>query len=253
MAGYNQIKLLIVEDEWIISRYIREIVESHFDSIVVCEECKTVVSAVENMHKYLPDIVLFDVELEDGTCFDVLEKTKNIEFQKIFITSYNQHALKAIKVHAVDYHLKPINDKELVASIKRCVEMIKDKEIVKLSQLKTDIMKPSKKEEDRFLVVNKKTERILIDYSKIVYVMSDNAYTTVFFIDKKNIESVTTSIPMKRMEELLPEKSFFRIHNRYIINTNYYKHLDGAIAKMEYGIDIPVNIEKAKLLKTQII
>lgn len=83
--------------------------------------------------------------------------------------------------------------------------------------------------------------------------MSDNAYTNVYFVDKKNIQSVVTSIPMKRMEELLPEQQFFRIHNRYIINTNYYKHLDGAIAKMQYDIDIPVNAEKAKLLKTRIV
>lgn len=104
MAGYNQIKLIIVEDEWIISRYIKEIIKSHFDTIVVCDECKTVVSAIESIDKHSPDIVLFDVELLDGTCFDVLEKTKHNEFQKIFITSYSQHALKAIKVHAVDYH-----------------------------------------------------------------------------------------------------------------------------------------------------
>jgi two-component system, LytTR family, response regulator len=253
MAGYNQIKLLIVEDEWVISRYIRKIIESRFDSIVVCDECKTVASAVDSIHKHLPDIVLLDVELTDGTCFDVLEKVKSSEFQKIFITSYSQHALKAIKAHAVDYHLKPINDKDLAASIKRCIDTIRDNEIVKLSQLKIESGKHQKHEEDRFLVVNKKTERILIDYSKIIYVMSDNAYTTVFFINKKSVESVITSIPMKRMEELLPENYFFRIHNRYIINTTYYKQLDGAIAKMEYDIDVPVNIEKAKLLKIRII
>lgn len=252
MAGYKQIKLLIVEDEWVISRYIRTIIETHFETIVVCDECKTVEEAVDSIDKHTPKIVLFDIELGDGNCFDVLDRVQDSSFQKIFITSYSEYALKAIKLHAVDYHLKPINEKELIKSIARCIEAIEHEEIVKLSLQRSQAPKPQKKEEESFLVVSKKTEKILIDYSKIIYIMSNNSYSTVFFLNKKSVDSVKTSISIKRMEELLPDKPFFRIHNRYIINTNYFNYLKNASAELQYDITIPINAEKAKLLKTRI-
>lgn len=253
MAGYKQIKLLIVEDEWVISRYLRDIIESHFDSIIVCEETKSVADTVSAIHRHSPKIVLMDIELTDGSCFDVLDQTRHLPFQKIFITSYSEHALKAIKTHAVDYHLKPINEKDLVRSVERCIENIEHEEIVKLSQQRSaTAAKAQKKEDENFLVVNKKTEKILIEYSRIVYVMSHNTYTTVFYLSKKQVESVRTSISMKRMEDMLPVRHFFRIHNRYIVNTNYIDSVNSSSAMLQYDITIPVNAEKAKLFKTRI-
>ena len=253
MAGYNQIKLVIVEDEWVISRYLRDIIEANFESVIVCEEVRTVTDAISAIHRHAPKIVLLDIELADGSCFDILEKTQPLSFQKIFITSYSEYALKAIKIHAVDYHLKPINEKDLIRSIERCIENIEHEEIIKLSlQRSAPAMNVQKKEEEKFLVVNKKTEKVLIEYSKIVYVMSHNTYTTVFYSSKKQLESIKTSISMKRMEEILPAKYFFRIHNRYIINTNYMESISSSSAMLQHEIAIPVNPEKAKLFKTRI-
>jgi len=253
MAGYTQLKLVIIEDEWVICRYIRSIIESHFPAVVVCDECRNVDEAITSIEKHTPEIVLLDIELGDGTCFDVLNKVQHLSFQKIFITSYSEYALQAIKIHAVDYHLKPINEKDLVKSIARCIETIEHNEIIKLSTLRSKALNTQKKEEENFLVINKKTEKVLIDYSKILYVLSSNSYTTVFFLNKKNVDSIKTSISIKHMEENLPAKFFFRIHNRYIINTNYFSHIEGSSAKLEYNISVPVNPEKAKLLKTRLV
>lgn len=253
MAGYTQIKLLIVEDEWVISRYIRDIVETHFDTIVVCDEVRTASAAIEAIRNHHPRIVLLDIEMPDGSSFDVIEQTQEIAFYKIFITSHSEHALKAIKAHALDYHLKPINEKELVASLARCLEQIEQEEIVKHSTLRgAGNPKVAKRDEEHFLVVNKKTEKILVEYGKILYVMSDNSYTNVFYLSNREVASVKTSIPIRRMEELLPGNAFFRIHNRYIVNTKYLTGINSTQANLAYGIVLPVSPEKAKLFKTRV-
>ena len=181
MAGYKQLKLVIVEDEWVISLYIKNIIQNHFENIIICEECQSVDAAVKAINKHLPDIVLFDVELLDGDCFDVISKVENSNFQKLFITSYSEYALKAIKLHAVDYHLKPINEKELVASIKRCIENLERDEIVRYAKLNIESEAFKKNVKEKSLVINKKNETLLIEYSKILYIMSDNSYTKIFY------------------------------------------------------------------------
>lgn len=253
MPGYKQIKLLIVEDEWVISHYIRDIVESNFDSIVVCEEARTVKTAIQAIEQHHPKIVLLDIELPDGNSFDVLAQTASIPFHKIFITSYSEYALKAIKTHAADYHLKPINEKELIQSIASCLDRITHEEIVKASMLRSaSAPKPTKQGEESFLVINKKTETILIEYATILYVMSENSYTTVFYLSKNKMLSVKTSISIRRMDEILPEKLFFRIHNRYIVNTTFLSSINSAQANLPYGIALPVSPERAKLFKTRV-
>lgn len=253
MAGYKQLKLVIVEDEWVISLYIKNIIQNHFENIIICEECQSVDVAVKAINKHLPDIVLFDIELLDGDCFDVISKVENNNFQKLFITSYSEYALKAIKLHAVDYHLKPINEKELVASIKRCIENVERDEIVRYAKLNIESESFKKNVKEKSLVINKKNETLLIEYSKILYIMSDNSYTKIFYLNKKNVESIISSISIKKMEEILPENYFLRIHNRYIINTSYFKSIDGSQLNMEFGIAVPISNDKAKLLKTKIL
>lgn len=252
MSGYNQIKLIIVEDEWVIAKYIKQILNDNFKNVIICEECKTVEHSVNSIKEHKPEIVLFDVELSDGTSFDVIDQTKDLHFEKIFITSYSQYAIKAIKNYAIDYILKPINERELIKSIERCIEIIKQREILTLNELNLNEV-DKKKVSDSYLEVNKKKERFLIKYSKIVYIKSDNTYTQITYLNNNTLETVKSTIAIKKMETILANSFFLRVHNRYIINTHFFKNINGEMKDTVHQITIPISPDKLKSFKTRIL
>jgi two-component system LytT family response regulator len=116
------IKTVIIDDSTDAVLLTENILKNNFNDIQICAKAHTVLSGIKAILEHKPDLVLLDIDLKEGTGFDILESIPNRDFKIIFITAYNSYSLKAFKFSAVDYILKPVDEEELVHTISRLRE-----------------------------------------------------------------------------------------------------------------------------------
>lgn len=235
-------KLVVIDDVQDARDIIHSIVKRYCKNIDVVGVADGVRSGIELIKTHKPHIVLLDIEMYDGTGFDLLNKLKPIDFKVIFITAYEEYALKAFKFSALDYILKPINADELIAAIERTEDALKqgnmqNLEIFEANYLNTD--KESKK------IILKTIDCIYaVSIKDIVRCEAEESYTTFFLNDG---EKIVMSKPLKEYDELLNAYGFFRTHQSHLINLEFfekYKKTDGGFAVLKDNSSVPVSSRK---------
>jgi two-component system LytT family response regulator len=236
------IRTIIVDDEPNAVKLIENALTKHMDNIRVVAKAYSLHEAEAIINASDFDLLLLDIDLVDGTGFDLLEKIENKNFSLIFITAYNQHAIKAFKYSAVDYLLKPLNIRELIAAIDKISQRKKETgfEIDAIQSLLANLQSihPNK------LAVNAQSETVFVDVKDVVRLESYGNYTKVFFNDKSHIVSSKT---LGEYENMLREDSFFRCHYSHLININYvkkYMRKDGLTLILKDGSVIPVSTRR---------
>ena len=211
------IKVIIIDDEEHVRTNVLQKITSHFEEeIQVVAQANGVVSGLAAIYKHEPDLVLLDINMQDGTGFDLLEQCNFKNLDVIFITGFDSHAIKAIKVGALDYILKPIDEDELITAIKKAiVTSDKGKDIEKLIEVSNDFFKGVKNKR----IILKTADTVYAIYEDdIVYCKSDGNYTTFF---TQQMEKIIISKPLKQVEEILSEDIFIRCHQSYIVNKKH--------------------------------
>lgn len=235
----NLIKTLIIDDESNARQAIRNMLSIYCKEVRVVGEAEGVISGVIAIAKMEPDLVLLDVEMPDGTGFDLLRKLNEIDFAVIFITAHEQYALQAIKFSALDYILKPVKPDELVAAVERAVKSRKEDLILKLKSYAENT--EEKNRPPRKIVLNTATNVYVINVEEILRCESDENYTKIYFLDR---EKIIISKTLKEFEELLSPYGFFRVHQSHVINMayveSYAKGLGGAVV-MKNKERVPVS------------
>lgn len=200
--------------------------------------CGTIAEAsvlITNTH---PDLLLLDIELSDGTGFDLLEAFPDRTFRVIFITAYNHYAIKAIRFGAFDYLLKPLEEEELAQALDRVVEL----PVTEVQQrvVAREHLQPAALHNR--IVLRSQQYLQVVSFEDILYCQGEGSYTTFFLTDNRK---VTVSRPMKEYEELLPEAWFVRTHQSYLVNHFCIDrlHKDGYLV-LRNGVEIPVSTRK---------
>lgn len=243
IAG-RRIRTLIVDDEPAIAEDVKQLLARH-ELFTEVGTCGSVSDAVVLIKKLAPDLVLLDVELSDGTCFELLEQVETINFQIIFITAFNDYAIKALKTGALDYLLKPIDRNEFYEAIAKVAAMPAQqagyKELLQMAQYHAE---PSFRKSRIALRAKNYVE--LVNYEEILYCHSDGCYTTFYLTDNRKI---VVSKPIKEYDELLDHMIFIRTHQSYIVNINHVSryHKDGFLL-LRTGTEIPVSTRKRDLV-----
>ncbi len=229
------IKALIVEDELYIRKGLIAMIESLDKDIDILGECETVEAAITVTRACKPTVIFLDINLKDGIAFDFLDQVKDLSFQVIFITAYDQYALQALKNGAVDYILKPVSIDDLEKAI--------DKIDVAKEQKQNERLEVVKEQ----LVTNKKEHMVLklqegyqvVRFKSLMYCKSDKGYTTFYTEDKK---SYLASKPIKDFEDQFPEEIFMRTHQSYVVNLRYVDRYDkSGYIYLKSGEIIPVS------------
>jgi len=206
------LKVIIIEDELNSRELLSNMIKNYCEDIELIGEAVDVQSGVKLIKETLPDLVLLDIEIKGGTGFDLLDRLRDISFSVIFVTGYDQYAIKAIKYAALDYILKPIDLRELRAAIGRA------KEQLNFVKQKRQFLLDSKKEEDNDLtkiVLSDRDQYSILNFAEIIYLKASGGY--VEFILEEGFKKIA-SYSLKHYESLLPESIFFRIHHSYLIN-----------------------------------
>ncbi len=234
------IRTLIVDDEPNARQLIRNILELYCDNVTVVGEAVNVNDGLIKIKELNPDLLLLDIQMPDGTGFDLLKKCKSLSFNFIFITAYEQYAIKAIKMSALDYILKPINTNELIGAIDKVNEK---QEEVSGSQMKLDNYLDNLQRDttERRIMMNTLDTMYSIKVKNIIRCEADKNYTEVYLVGKKKL---VISKTLKEFEELLTESGFFRTHQSHLVNItfieSYEKGLSGLVV-LQDGSKVPVS------------
>lgn len=213
------LRAVVIEDIDDIRKANIDIIKSNCPNVFVIGEANSVESGIKLIRQISPDLVFLDVEMLDGTGFDLLQKLKPLSFKVIFITGFEDFAIRAFRFSAIDYLLKPLNPIELMEAVKKAEEST-NKEVfeTKLNNMFSNLDRPK----DLQKLILKTFDKIYsVNIQDIVNCESDKSYTTFYFI---NSQSLTVSANLKDYESLLSPFNFFRTHQSHLINMAYFDH-----------------------------
>lgn len=197
-----------------------------------------------------PDLVFLDVEMKDGTGFDLLKRFETIDFKVIFITAHQEFAIAAFKFSALDYLLKPVSPLDFVTAVKKVEQLINGEEFN--VQLQTLLYNINDQSRSRKKVVLKTIDRIYAIYaSDIIRFESDGSYTTVYLNDGKKI---MVSRLLKEFDEMLTPSGFARPHQSHLVNIEQmfcFARAESHIVMKDDSI-VPVSARKKELIMSLI-
>lgn len=219
-------KIAIIDDELHNRLVIRKIIENNCPNLDIVVDEGSIDKAIQEINHKKPDLIFLDIRLKNGTGFDIVERIA-WKPKIIFTTAYSEYAIKAFKVHALDYILKPIDDQEIIESIKRFE--------------KTQTQKnPAGSNFYSYATNNSKKT---ISYDEILYFESSGAYT--YLVAEQ--EKILLSKNIGEIEKEFSENKFYRTHNSYLVNLKKIKSIDvkrnGQI-NLSNGDIIPVSQRK---------
>ncbi|MCD6066396.1 MAG: DNA-binding response regulator [Bacteroidetes bacterium] len=236
------LRAVVIDDIDTIRNKNIDLIKEYCPNVAIMAEANDVKSGIEVIKKYLPDLVFLDVEMPDGTGFDLLQQLKPINFKVIFITGFQDFAIKAFRFSAIDYLLKPIEPSDLIEAVKKAEETLSKEMLeLKFASLFTNIERPK----DLQKLVLKTTDKLYsVNIQDIVHCEADRNYTTFYFTDASKLVVSTT---LKEYETLLSPFGFFRPHQSHLINMLYFDHLvkaDGGTIVMKDKTKVPLATRK---------
>ncbi len=239
-------KAIIIDDEPDAIDSLEFKIKKFCHNVGIVGSAKNVTEGLREIRDKKPDIVFLDIEMPNENGFDLLDKIKERNFEVIFVTAYNNYAIKAFKYSAIDYLLKPVDIKELIAAVER-IEKVRVKGVdsnrrynILLENLKTD--SPSK------LAVPQIGHTEYLDQNDILKIDAERCYSIITLLNKQqltvsqNLSSLTNS--------LSDNKIFMRIHKSHIVNLNHVKSMKlkkyGGVVEMVDGTQIELSHRKRK-------
>jgi two-component system LytT family response regulator len=242
-------RILIVDDEQRICDTLRSLIELHYSSARVIGSATNIMDAENIIRREHPDIVLLDIKMPGGTGFDLLDKFETINFKTIFLTAFDEYAVKAFKYSASDYLLKPVIAEDLVRALGKATEAFNaENENKRLKTLLDNLNKKEKK-----IILNTQQATYILDIKNIVRLEADRNYTRFYPMDQKPI---LVSGSLKEYEDMLKEEDFIRPHHSHLVNSTFISKFDkkhGGLLALKDGTLVPVSVRKqpdiAELIK----
>ena len=242
----DKLRAVIIDDQKDMREVNQKILQGNFPEIEIVGEADSVDSGVELLQKAQPDLVLLDIEIKGGTGFNVLQRVRPYNFMVIFITAFDEFAIKAIKFSAIDYILKPINETEFCAAIENAMSTFEQNRVALQVQNLLDQIEDKGK--NRRIVLRTQESIFLVELDEILYCESDNSYTTFYL---ENDKTILVSKSIKEYEQMLTPYRFFRPHQRYIVNLNKVERIDkvdGGSIILKNKISIPISHRRKQAL-----
>ncbi len=238
------IRAVIVDDEEDCRVVLLNLLADHAAHLEVVGHACSVVDGVKLIQRLNPDLVFLDIQMPDGTGFDLLEIIASPRFSIVFVTSYDNYALKAFQYAAMDYLLKPV-DPELLT---KTIEKYKRNSSAQNQQL--NVLMENHKQGLKKMAIPTTEGVLLFDVNAITHLEGDGCYTNIFTLagNKKMV-----SKNLKEFEKILDPSVFFRSHKSHIVNLNHvnrYVQSDGGYLVLNEGTSVPVARRKKEDLET---
>jgi len=240
------ISCLIIDDEENGRENLSLLIKKHCPQLEIVAMAESVKQAVKLIHKHQPQLLLLDIEMKDGTGFDVLKQCTNIPLEVIFVTAYDQYGLNAIKFSAIDYILKPIDETLLVTAVEKAINQIELKqENIRLLNL---VRNTSQSNDHKRIALPFVDSIEFVEVKNIIRLEAEGSYTRFFTTDK----TLLISGSLKEYDEMLSPHGFIRTHQAHLVNPEFIKSLiksDGGYLIMINGDSVPIS----RLRKMEVI
>ncbi len=228
------LKVIIIDDEPDSVNLLQLQLTEHCPQVKVVGSYTSTVKALDGIEALQPDLLFLDIEMPVMNGFEMLEKVLHNNFSLVFVTAYNQFALKAFRFNALDFLVKPIDTKELIEAVAKA-----EKRVMPTSSQLALLQKQLRGEPVTKIAIPGQHGVSFIDLNEIVYVEASNNYSKLILTDGRRF---LISKTLKDVQEVLEEEHFLRVHRQYIINLNHVKQFNRneGVLTMTNGDNIPV-------------
>lgn len=241
------IKAIIIDDEPDARENLSYMINAYSKNVNVAALAEGVETGFNMIQKHQPDIVFLDIKMPDGSGFDLLNKFDHINFKVIFITAYEQYAIKAFKFSALDYLLKPVDPDDLIAAIDQATNSLEHENMALKMEAFLENTRSNMGKEKKLIL--RTAESIYVkSTADIISFQSDGSYTQINLPEGKKI---IVSKALKEFDELLNGHGFLRTHKSHLINIDHIDRFhkgDGGYIVMKDGSTIPVSQRKRENL-----
>lgn len=243
------ISAIIVDDEKNGRENLTGLIKSHCPQIRIVGEANSVTQAISEIQEKQPQLIFLDIEMPGGSGFQLLEHFKDFPFEVIFVTAYDNYAIKAIRFSASDYILKPINLNELISAVDKVSQRIKlQSENERIRQLYLNTLHPANPK-----IGLPTIDRVeFVEVKSIIRCQGESNYTHLYFTDKKPLLVAKTLI---EFEELLAEYGFIRVHKTHLVNlhhvTSFTKN-DGGVLSLSNGDSVCISRRRKDFTLSQL-
>ena len=231
-------RAVVVDD---IQKFRKNLIQDLADycpDIEVVGEADGVISAAKKINTLKPDVVFLDIQINEGTAFDLLSVLGEIKFKIIFTTASDEFAIKAFKISAIDYLLKPIEIDELKCAVAKLKRGNEDNYELLQSNIKEE------NKSNKRLALHSQDKIEIIEIGNIIRCESNVNYTQFFIKDGTKMLVTKT---LKEYDKMLTEFGFYRVHQSHLVNIDYIKEyvkIDGGYLKMKDGASVPISTRK---------
>jgi two-component system LytT family response regulator len=232
-------KTVIVDDDQLSRLTLKCILKDNLTDIVIVGEADSVASGVALINKEAPDLLFLDIEMPDGTGFQLLEQLSDINFKIILTTSHSDYAITAFKYSAFDYLVKPIQITDVAATINRIAEIPTIHEKTQIEVLKTNLSRVG--DDNATIAVPEINGFSIVKIKDIIRCEGERNYSRLFFHDGR---SILVSRTLLEFDNMLVEHGFTRIHRSHLINlrnVNRYLKTDGGMVELIDKTVLPVS------------
>lgn len=232
------ISAIIIDDEKNGRENLAGLIKSHCPEIKMVGEANSVTQAINVIQEKQPQLIFLDIEMPGGSGFQLLEHFKDFPFEVIFVTAYDNYAIKAIRFSASDYILKPINLNELIAAIDKVSQRISNQdENQRIRQLYQNTLHPANPK-----IGLPTVDRVeFVEVKSIIRCQGESNYTHLYFTAKKPLLVAKSLI---EFEELLAEYGFIRVHKTHLVNLHHVSSFtknDGGILNLSNGDSVCIS------------
>ncbi len=226
-------RTILVDDEARSLENLSVLLNDFCPGITLVGQAQTMEEAEKLIKELQPDLVFLDIQMGSKSIFELLNSYKEIDFEIIFVTAFENYAIQAFKYMAIDYLLKPIDIKDLIASVERAREHLKKRDFLEHYQRYLETTEQKSKPEKISLPTT--TGYRFLEIESIIFCKASGSYSEVFLEDGSKI---IISKNLKYHETLLKNHQFFRVHNSSLVNLRKVKSLnrnDGGYLEMNNG------------------
>jgi two-component system, LytTR family, response regulator len=247
------IRTVLIDDETRLLSSLQTMLKRNCPQVSVVGVCRSADEALINIKETNPNLVFLDIAMPGKDGFTLLNEIGDIHFRIIFVSAHDEYSLRAFKFSTVDYLLKPVDEDELVAAVKKAEQSILQEQTIQKSiEALMHNLKPQTNTQGKKLCLTTLTGFHVVSLSDIIYCEAEGPYTNFYLLNDKKI---CVSRPLADYELLLNDDGFFRVHKSFLINlhhTREYRRGEGGLVIMSNDAELYVSRRKKEIFLEKI-
>lgn len=236
----KKIRSIIVDDEQSARDVLENLLVRFCPNVEVLDKCNNVEQAVERIKELKPDVVFLDIEMPNYAGYEIVKFFENIDFHIVFVTAYDQYAIRAFELSAVDYLLKPVDIERLQQAIEKVALQIN---LHQSSDRMRHLSNTLESREVKSIMLLDKGYQYVVDLDAIIAIEAQESYSVVYTFEKKYMMSKN----LKHFERLLDNNpNFIRVHKSWLINKQKLRHYSKSEMSIQLEADVVAKLSKYK-------